>query len=52
MSLASVRNLIVIAQMATMLGLIILFWMGGQYRLALAQACYVIATAFLFIGVK
>lgn len=47
-----IRNILVGVQMATMIGLIVMFWQGGQHRLAFAQFCYVIATGFLFIGVK
>lgn len=45
------RNIIVGVQMLTMLALAIYFWRDGIHRLALAQACYLIATAFLFVGV-
>ncbi len=46
------RNYIVAVQMLTMLALAIYFWRDGLGRLAMAQACYLIATAFLFIGVR
>ena len=45
------RNIIVGVQMLTMLVLAIYFWRDGVHRLALAQMCYLVATAFFFVGV-
>jgi hypothetical protein len=47
-----VRNVVVGIQMLTMIALTIMFFRAGSPRLAIAQICYVIATGFLFIGVK
>lgn len=47
-----IRNILVVVQMATMIGLVLLFWRDGLGRLAVAQACYVVATAVLFVGVR
>ncbi len=46
------RNVIVGAQMLTMIALAIYFWRDGLTRLSMAQFCYCVATGFLFIGVK
>lgn len=48
----AIRDIIVAVQMVTMLALAIYFWRDGLHRLATAQACYLIATAFLFVGVS
>lgn len=47
-----IRNAIVLIQMMTYVGLALLFWKGGQHRLAVAQALYFVACGFLFLGVK
>lgn len=52
MTLTTARNVLVAIQMLTMVGLVVMFWKTGAIRLSLAQFCYVIATGFLFIGVK
>jgi hypothetical protein len=44
-----VRDIIVAIQMGTMVALCAYFWHDGLTRLAMAQLCYVVATAFLFI---
>lgn len=44
------RNTIVIVQLLTMLALGAIFWKDGLHRLAVAQACYGVATCFLFLG--
>lgn len=46
------RNLVVALQMASYLGLAVLFWRSGSPRLAVAQACYFVATGFIFLGAK
>lgn len=43
-------NIVVIIQMATLATLSILFFKAGQAPLALAQLCYLVATAALFLG--
>lgn len=48
----TLRNVVVGVQMLTMVALMVMFFRTGNWRLASAQVCYVIATAFLFIGAK
>lgn len=43
------RNLVVVIQILTMIVLGVMFWRDGLTRLALAQACYCVATGVLFI---
>ena len=43
-------NLLVGAQIITMVGLGVWFWTGGNHRLAIAQAAYCVATAVIFGG--
>lgn len=46
------RDITVYTQMVTMIILAGMFWCGGLHRLAVAQACYVVATGVIFVGVK
>lgn len=43
-------NVVVVVQMGTLATLAVLFWRAGQHSLALAQFCYLVATAALFLG--
>lgn len=44
----TVRTVVVAVQVCTFVVLAVLFWREGLTRLAVAQACYGIATVFLF----
>lgn len=46
------KNVCAVVQVISMGTLAVLFWKAGAPRLAVAQVCYGIATAFLFFGVK
>lgn len=46
----TLRDALVVLQMLTMVALAVMFLRDGLLHLSVAQACYVVATAALFIG--